>query len=239
MTAPVAGIVKVDPPPVQVLPFHYNPEQYLRQMGTAIWEERPVDRGKSVLEYRGVSAHRLMLDLFFDGFRGNAANGYYGRLGAERPPRDVEAELTQLHRLAIPWVQGDTTSEPPKLQVRYGQGQQLRWVIADLMWGREVRLPDGRRGQATVTAELVEYTSATLVDLSPAERAEQDNAEQGGPIGRRPSGRTYTVRAGDTLSAIAARELGSAARFTEIAELNDLDDPDLITVGQVLTLPAA
>jgi nucleoid-associated protein YgaU len=50
--------------------------------------------------------------------------------------------------------------------------------------------------------------------------------------------RTYTVKDGDTLGAIASRELGSAARAKEIAALNGIDDPALIKKGSVLKLPA-
>lgn len=50
--------------------------------------------------------------------------------------------------------------------------------------------------------------------------------------------RTYTVKAGDTLSAIANEQLGSAAAYTKIFELNkdQLTDPDKIKPGQVLRL---
>lgn len=49
--------------------------------------------------------------------------------------------------------------------------------------------------------------------------------------------RTVTVRSGDTLSEIAQTHLGDASRYPEIVELNDIEDPDLIVPGQVLTLP--
>lgn len=46
----------------------------------------------------------------------------------------------------------------------------------------------------------------------------------------------YRVVAGDTLSAIAARFLGSADRFREIAAKNNIANPNLIYVGQVLKI---
>jgi nucleoid-associated protein YgaU len=51
--------------------------------------------------------------------------------------------------------------------------------------------------------------------------------------------KTYTVKAGDTLSAIAKAQLGSAGDYMKIFEANkdQLSDPDKIKPGQVLRLP--
>ena len=54
------------------------------------------------------------------------------------------------------------------------------------------------------------------------------------------AGRTYTVKAGDTLSAIAKAQLGDANKYMKIYEANrdQLSDPDKIKPGQVLKIPA-
>lgn len=51
--------------------------------------------------------------------------------------------------------------------------------------------------------------------------------------------KTYTVKSGDTLSAIAKQQLGNANAYMKIFELNkdQLTDPDKIKPGQVLKLP--
>jgi len=51
--------------------------------------------------------------------------------------------------------------------------------------------------------------------------------------------RTYTVKAGDTLSKIAKETLGSAGDYMEIFNANrdQLSDPDKIKPGQVLRIP--
>ena len=51
--------------------------------------------------------------------------------------------------------------------------------------------------------------------------------------------KTYTVKAGDTLSKIAKDHLGSAGAYMKIFDLNKdvLADPDKIKPGQVLRLP--
>jgi len=53
--------------------------------------------------------------------------------------------------------------------------------------------------------------------------------------------RTYTVKAGDTLSKIAKEHLGDANAYPRIFEANrdQLSDPDKIKPGQVLKIPGA
>ncbi|MDP8959842.1 MAG: LysM peptidoglycan-binding domain-containing protein, partial [Actinomycetota bacterium] len=46
----------------------------------------------------------------------------------------------------------------------------------------------------------------------------------------------YTVRQGDTLSRIAQRH---GVGVEQIAQANDIDDPDRIYVGQSLVIPSA
>ena len=61
----------------------------------------------------------------------------------------------------------------------------------------------------------------------------------GGPAAAPAAGKTYTVKAGDTLGHIAKEHLGSAGAYMKIFELNkdQLTDPDKIKPGQVLRLP--
>jgi hypothetical protein len=57
------------------------------------------------------------------------------------------------------------------------------------------------------------------------------------PAPQQPSDKTYRVQPGDSLWAIAARQLGSGARYGEIARLNGIANPSPISVGAVLKLP--
>lgn len=61
----------------------------------------------------------------------------------------------------------------------------------------------------------------------------------GGPAAAPAAAKTYTVKAGDTLGAIAKEHLGSAGAYMQIFDLNkdQLTDPDKIKPGQVLRLP--
>jgi nucleoid-associated protein YgaU len=64
---------------------------------------------------------------------------------------------------------------------------------------------------------------------------------QGGSSSTAPSDqqRTITVKAGDSLSKIAKRELGDENKWHAIfaANRDKIKNPDLIQPGQVLTLP--
>ena len=53
-------------------------------------------------------------------------------------------------------------------------------------------------------------------------------------------GSRYTVKQGDTLSAIAQREYGDAAQWRRIFEANKdtIKDPDMIHPGQQLNIPS-
>src|SRR5271157_4355636 len=75
-------------------------------------------------------------------------------------------------------------------------------------------------------AGLAKSLIAVTVSLHPA-------AAQHGPGG-------YTVRPGDTFSAIAARDYGSAADWPALwwANRRQVPDPNLIIAGQRLALPA-
>ena len=63
----------------------------------------------------------------------------------------------------------------------------------------------------------------------------------GGGAAVATAARTYTVKAGDTLSAIAKQQLGDANAYMKIFEANrdQLNDPDKIKPGQVLKIPNA
>ncbi|MCD0170265.1 MULTISPECIES: BON domain-containing protein [unclassified Deinococcus] len=47
----------------------------------------------------------------------------------------------------------------------------------------------------------------------------------------------YTVKAGDTLGAIAQKYYGNAAEYRKIAHFNNISNPDLIKVGQKIRIP--
>jgi nucleoid-associated protein YgaU len=66
------------------------------------------------------------------------------------------------------------------------------------------------------------------------------SAGPGGPAGTASAGqKTYTVKAGDSLSKIAKEHYGESSKYMQIFEANKniLKDPDKIQPGQVLVIP--
>lgn len=75
----------------------------------------------------------------------------------------------------------------------------------------------------TTASEVAEVTVETDRDTSSA-----------------PQVSTYTVQPGDCLWNIAKKHLGNGSRYTEIYNLNrdKISNPNKISIGQVLTMPA-
>ena len=63
--------------------------------------------------------------------------------------------------------------------------------------------------------------------------------EKGREESTAPTAKTYTVKAGDSLWAIAAKYYGKGAEYSKIynANTDKISNPNLIYPGQVLTLP--
>jgi LysM repeat protein len=77
-----------------------------------------------------------------------------------------------------------------------------------------------------------EFKKAVVIDL---DRSDSSAAVQGSSP--KAVGRKVRALENDTLSKIAARELGSAKRWPEIARLNGLKKPYKIKLGELLLLP--
>jgi len=95
------------------------------------------------------------------------------------------------------------------------------------------------KGTVATEAEKNEIWTAIKTITTWQKDVVGDITVTGGVGGVAPAAaRTYTVKAGDTLSAIANDHLGSAAAYTKLFELNkdQLTDPDKIKPGQVLRL---
>lgn len=206
-----------------VLRFQLNPSQVTPDGGVGGWARRQRPGLPPALEWEGVPEQTLAFTLLLDGW--------------DRE-RSVEPDIRLLKQMGRPRAR---KRPPPELELEYGgTGHGTTWVIDSLSWGEELRNGQLARIRQEVSVVLLEYVEAD-VTLTPADRHKENkggNRDEGGG-GSGGGNRTASARAGDTLAAVAARELGSAARWPELADLNGLRDPSRVTTGQTLRLPEA
>lgn len=172
------------------------------------WQETARPRQVAFAEWTGTALRRMALPLVLEGW----------------PEDDQEPFIANLLR----WCEASPQSggQPPQVKVA-GDGVPCApedvWVVETLEFGDVVaRRADGHRVRQSLTLGLMEFEAPTIaLTRSAAARAAAAAA---------PAARTVTARQGDTMSKIAARELGKAARWTEIRDLND----DLRTPSRVI-----
>lgn len=220
--AKIKGRLRQIRPRGKTLRFQYNPASIDRSGGVGGWGIRRRPGTDSAIEWEGVPERRLEFTLIFDGFAS-------GRMIDGRPGV-IEEECRLLRSMA---TEREKNKPPPELSFDYGPvGRGRTWVIDDLVEGDEQRNAKLERVYQEFRVRLIEHV-AGAVSLTPVGKAK---AKKGGGASKK---RVYIVKAGDTLSSIAARKLGKASRWREIAKMNNIRDPNRIKIGQRLKLPEA
>lgn len=216
-------------PPGATVRFALAGDATLSHVGGTAWTtvQRPRQRG--FVEFTSIQLSQMVLPLILD-----TDDGY-----------DVEGPCTIVDSWRLPGA----TRQPPTLAlsgpVPVVPGNP-GWVLQTIGWGAAIRRSDGLRTQQAVTLTLIEfgtaqaltspaqvYVAATTAAASPGALGTSGTA--GSPAGSVAN--TYTVRAGDTLWAIAGSALGNYARWPEIATKNGIRDPRSLAIGTVLVLP--
>jgi LysM repeat protein len=223
-------IIPISPPGPSVTLLHGERGPVLS--GDVTW--RVIDRPRldGAVEYAGSTPYEMVVE---------AALSY---ADIDRSIEEHFVHLVQRLTLRKP-----PKNEPPVVRLTGPSippiAQWLNWVVTTVTPGDEERNDDGTRNLAFFTLEFLQYIPPTLIvtNRESAAQASAQRAQAASPPAPAPgtppppSSRTYTVKAGDTLGAIATRELGSFSRWPEIASLNGIRDPATLQVGQVLRLP--
>jgi len=126
----------------------------------------------------------------------------------------------------------EVTQELPKSH-SVAKGENL-WTIAEKYYGSGYNWVDIAQENNLSNANVIsEGQTLTIPNVEPklATKAEVKTA------GEAISGGTYTVVKGDNLWGIAVRAYGDGYKWVEIARENNLENPNLIHSGNVLTLP--
>jgi LysM repeat protein len=183
--------------------------------GRGGWQEVARVRRPAVTEWVGTDAAKATIELLFD------AHGTGGT---------VEAEMAAVDALAP----RDPTVETPVVNVVGWWPFILpttAYVIQSADPSQILRRQDGRVYRVVYSFTLLQYRVAdVVVRQSPAKQA----AVTTGTSRAKP--KVITTRKGDTLAAIAAKYLGSAAKWKTLATLNKIRNPNNLRAGQKIRL---
>lgn len=169
-----------------------------------------------------------------------------GETAARRRGRNSNRSEQQASssRPAMPVASQPTYSGPSSLtREKTRQNSGARRTAASVDAQRAADLSAGNRASAARTqkAQALARQKAQAETRSkpvPA-KAALVSATTRNVAASQPLRASYVVRSGDSLERIARRELGDGARWREVAELNGIKNPNLVRVGQKLTLPGA
>jgi LysM repeat protein len=201
------------------LTFQFNPRLVQRIGGGGSWSVIRRPKARPATEWDGASERRLVFTLIFDGYAA-------GRVTSSGPGV-VETDCRRLEELWDP--SGDR--RPAQVKFDYGPvGAGRTWVIDDLSHGDELLNAALERVYSEISVTLLEYVEpeVTLVPSVKYRSTQTDVVA---------STRNYSVRAGESLASIAAARLGSASRWTELAQINGIRDPRSLKAGQTIRVP--
>lgn len=199
--------------------------------GYAGWAEVTRRRRRTALRWDGSPPIVIPVDCVF----------------ASRSPRlrktqSVEPEIRRLEKMAGLTADGD---EPPLVQWAanaphdYNHADQNLWVIDDLQWSTDekdyLKNDDGDWTMARMTV-IMKLWTGTEYFVGSAAQQNRTQKKGGKTATAKPKHGTHTVVAGETLSSIAATELGNANRWRDLAKLNKKRDPDDVIVGEIIKL---
>lgn len=85
------------------------------------------------------------------------------------------------------------------------------------------------------TKKLV-LNNASSANASGANKKSAAKVEQQRPTTSKQTPKTHTVKSGDTLWSIAKKYLGDGSKYTQLAKINNISNPNIIKVGQVIKL---
>jgi hypothetical protein len=241
--APATGFVRIksSDPPVTLTARLADTRPNV-DAGYGGWAEVARPRRRPLSVWTGSPGLRLTLPVLFDSFRSGLS---------------VERQLSQLEKLSLPTA---ADGAPPRLRIQARGGHVPHtdrvWVVDSLTWGDATMNKSGNRTRQQVTLALLEY----IADVRVNERSTTTQTRRQAAAAKSKSGAArkrvvaakgkaktaHRARAvassssfgdGEDLLSIAARELGDADRWIEIAQLNGLRDPRAIVTGQTLRMP--
>jgi len=202
------------------------------------WSEQDRARRRSLTIYTGPKPFKMDLPILFDGFSTDDS---------------VEKQVKTIEMMAMPAA---FNSPPPTVKITgHVPGTGLTWVIDDISWGETMRKIGGTLVRQHLIIHLHQYVTADIAKVSATKKVQTKSKHKSkntheyllgqygyyiDPLSVSGYNTTYITREGDSLTTIAAQQLGDYDEWHDIADINGLRDPFYKYPGGVkLKLPNA
>lgn len=202
------------------IPALFNPERYTVNKSVQLAEVAIPGLDAPVVQYVRGQNEKITMELFFD----------TTDLGMVDPVVDVRTLTSQVYQLLK--VDGDLHA-PPRVQLAWGTGGQMTsygatispWLVLESI-SEEFNLfsPGGVPLRARLSVSFREaWTIEQQLQVTPRQSSDRTTL--------------HRVVRGETISHIAAEEYNDPTQWRLIADANSLDNPRLLTSGQILVIP--
>ena len=202
----------------------FNPTQYSIEESNT-WEEQKRLGPKSETQFTGQSLKKLTMELFFDTYE------------QKEDVRQYTGKIARLLVVEIPDKSPDNKSpdkskgkRPPICELSWpeqnpiGGESRVQWVLESVTQQFVLFLSDGTPVRAKLSVRFKEYNTST-------------KEAQDAPKPASFPAQTYTVTAGDTLSAISGTVWDDPTLWRLLADANTIVNPRVLEPGQVLAVP--
>ena len=192
----------------------FNPTEYTFE-DSSKWQDQQGNRRRPELQYTGGERKRLSMELFYDTYE------------AKEDVRLYTGKLAQL--LVVTTDDKNNGKRPPTAELSWGKSQAnvgfpFKCVLENLKQQFTLFTSEGTPVRAKVSVTFKEYEL-------PKEEQQREPRRSSFPA------QAYTVRAGDTLSGIAASLWKDPLKWRLLAQTNEIRNPRILQPGQALNVP--
>jgi nucleoid-associated protein YgaU len=187
------------------------------------------------MEFQATPPATLTLDLFFDTYEGEpktAETGIVTSLRASLVPdnpfsagKPSYTDVKEKTKLVVALAQvSSELHRPPVCRLQWGQPILFQGVLTQLREDYTFFAPNGTPVRATLNCVFTAYRTLSTAMAS--------NELHSADVAKR-----HVVRRGDTLGGVAALYYGDVDQWRSIARENEIDNPRILSPGQVLVIP--
>lgn len=207
--------------PLLIVPCLFNPKELSVEKSNQFAEINIPGLSSPIFQFVRGNARSVTMDLFFDTYE----EGVDVRFFTDRITGwDAGSMFSRLPDMAKGLMDIDSGLHAPPVCLFIWGAFIFQCIIERVLKRFTMFLPEGIPVRATLSVTLKEYRE---VDVQVKEIAFES-----ADLTKR-----WTVRQGDSLWSIAAKEYGDPAKWRMIAEANEIDNPRILSPGQELVIP--